>query len=100
MSSSTIRFLFFIRSFDLKGELVKGTQVVHAHVFLDKDYQKGFQGAFKGLSRGKHQITVTGATKDLISSRRPTRSPSTCSSPPTDDGVTGPLAKEALLHQD
>jgi hypothetical protein len=64
MSSSTIRFLFFIRSFDLKGELVKGTQVVHAHVFLDKDYQKGFQGAFKGLSRGKHQISVTGATKD------------------------------------
>ena len=28
------------------------------------DYLKGFQGAFKGLSRGKHQITVTGATKD------------------------------------
>jgi hypothetical protein len=64
MSSSTIRFLFFIRNFDLKYELVNGTQAAHAHVFLDKDYQKGFQGAFKGLSRGKHQITVTGATKD------------------------------------
>jgi hypothetical protein len=51
-------------SFELKYELVKGSQAAHAHVFLDKDYQKGFQGMFKGLSKGKHQITVTGATKD------------------------------------
>jgi hypothetical protein len=51
-------------SFDLKYELVKNTQAAHAYVFLDKEYQKGFQGAFKGLSREKHQITVTGATKD------------------------------------
>ncbi|TKB89985.1 MAG: hypothetical protein E8D41_12820 [Nitrospira sp.] len=57
MSSSTTRFLFFIRSFDLKYELVKGTQAAQAHVFLGQEYQKGFQGAFKGLSRGKHQIT-------------------------------------------
>ena len=64
MSSSTTRFLFINRNFDLKYELVKGTQAAHVHVFLDKDYQKGFQGAFKGLSRGKHQISVTGATKD------------------------------------
>jgi uncharacterized protein YeaO (DUF488 family) len=36
----------------------------------------------------------------MISSRRPTRSPSTCSSPLADDGVIGPLAKRSLLHQD
>ena len=35
-----------------------------AHVFVDNEYQKGFQGTFKGLSKGTHQITVTGATKD------------------------------------
>jgi hypothetical protein len=51
-------------SFDLKYELTKGSQAAHAHVYLDKQYQKGFTGAFKGLSRGEHQITVTGATKD------------------------------------
>jgi hypothetical protein len=51
-------------SFDLKYELTKGSQAAHAHVYLDNQYQKGFTGAFKGLSRGTHQITVTGATKD------------------------------------
>ena len=51
-------------SFELKYELTKGSQAAHAHVFVDNEYQKGFQGAFKGLSKGTHQITVTGATKD------------------------------------
>ena len=51
-------------SFDLKYEFTKGSQAVHAHVFLDNEYQRGFTGAFKGLSRGTHQITVTGATED------------------------------------
>ncbi|THJ08998.1 MAG: hypothetical protein CAF43_013955 [Nitrospira sp. CG24C] len=51
-------------SFELKYELTKGSQAAHAHVFVDNEYQKGFQGTFKGLSRGTHQITVTGATKD------------------------------------
>ena len=51
-------------TFELKYELTKGSQAAHAHVFLDKQYQKGFTGTCKGLSRGEHQITVTGATKD------------------------------------
>jgi hypothetical protein len=51
-------------SFELKYELTKGSQAAHAHVFVDNEYQKGFQGMFKGLSKGTHQITVTGATKD------------------------------------
>jgi len=51
-------------TFDLKYDLVKGTQAAHAHVFLDKEYQKGFGGTFKGLSKGKHLITVTASTKD------------------------------------
>ena len=51
-------------SFDLKYELTKGSQAAHAHVFVDNQYQKGFTGAFKGLAKGTHQITVTGATKD------------------------------------
>ena len=51
-------------SFELKYELTKGSQATHAHVYLDGQYQKGFSGAFKGLSKGDHKITVTGATKD------------------------------------
>jgi hypothetical protein len=51
-------------SFELKYELTKGSQAAHAHVFVDNEYQKGFGGTVKGLSRGTHQITVTGATKD------------------------------------
>ena len=51
-------------SFDLKYELTKGSQAAHAHVFVDNQYQRGFTGAFKGLAKGTHQITVTGATKD------------------------------------
>ena len=49
-------------SFDLKYDLTKGSQAAHAHVFLDDQYQKGFSGAFKGVSKGTHQITVKGAT--------------------------------------
>ena len=51
-------------SFELKYELTKGSEAAHAHVYLDTQYQKGFPGSFKGLSKGKHQITVTGASKD------------------------------------
>jgi len=51
-------------SFELKYELTKGSQAAHAHVFVDNEYQKGFTGSFKGLAKGTHQITVTGATKD------------------------------------
>jgi hypothetical protein len=51
-------------SFELKYELTKGSQAAHAHVFVDNEYQKGFTGSFKGLPKGTHQITVTGATKD------------------------------------
>ncbi|MBM4134643.1 MAG: hypothetical protein FJ245_12870 [Nitrospira sp.] len=51
-------------TFDLKYELTKGSQAAHAHVYLDGQYQKGFGGTFQGIAPGKHQITVTGATKD------------------------------------
>jgi len=51
-------------SFELTYELTKGSQAAHAHVFVDNEYQKGFSGTVKGLSRGPHKITVTGATKD------------------------------------
>ena len=51
-------------SFDLKYELTKGSQATHVHAYVDDQYQKGFSGELKGLSKGDHRITVKGATKD------------------------------------
>ena len=51
-------------TFEVKYELTKGSQATHVHAYVDDQYQKGFSGAFKGLSKGDHKITVTGATKD------------------------------------
>jgi Bacterial Ig domain len=51
-------------SFDLKYEMTKGSNPTHVHVYVDDEYQKGFSGTLKGLSKGTHQITVKGATKD------------------------------------
>jgi hypothetical protein len=51
-------------SFELKYELTKGSQATHVHVYVDDEYQKGFSGTLKGLSKGTHQITVKAATKD------------------------------------
>jgi len=51
-------------TFELKYELAKGSQPGHVHVFLDNEYQRGFKGTFKGLSRGEHQITVKASNKD------------------------------------
>ena len=51
-------------SFELKYELTKGSQSGHVHVYVDNEYQRGFHGTFKGLSRGVHQITVKASSKD------------------------------------
>jgi hypothetical protein len=51
-------------SFEVKYELTKGSQATHVHVYVDGQYQKGFSGMLKGLSKGDHKITVQGATKD------------------------------------
>jgi len=51
-------------SFELKYELTKGSQAAHVHAYVDDQYQKGFEGVIKGLSKGEHKITVKGATKD------------------------------------
>lgn len=51
-------------NFELKYELTEAAQVGHVHVFVDNEYQRGFQGTLKGLSRGAHQITVKTTNKD------------------------------------
>jgi hypothetical protein len=51
-------------SFELKYELVKGSQGGHVHLYVDNEYQRGFHGTVKGLSKGEHQITLKAANKD------------------------------------
>ena len=51
-------------SFELKYDLTKGSQATHVHAYVDDQYQKGFSGTLKGLSKGTHKVTVKGATKD------------------------------------
>ncbi|HSS29475.1 MAG TPA: hypothetical protein VLL06_00505 [Nitrospiraceae bacterium] len=51
-------------SFELKYELIKGSQVTHVHVYVDDEYQRGFSGVLKGLSKGTHEITVKAAMKN------------------------------------
>ena len=49
-------------AFELMYELVKGSKAAHAHVYLDGKYQKGFDGMFRDVPKGKHEIKVTAAT--------------------------------------
>ena len=51
-------------SFELKYELTKGSKATHVHVYVDGQYQKGFSGQLKGLSKGDHKITVKAAAQD------------------------------------
>jgi len=51
-------------TFEVKYELTKGSQATHVHAYVDDQYQKGFSGELKSLSKGTHKVTVTGATKD------------------------------------
>jgi len=51
-------------TFEIKYDLTKGSQATHVHAYVDGEYQKGFSGEIKSLSRGAHKVTITGATKD------------------------------------
>src|SRR5438445_13466360 len=50
--------------FELKYELVKGSKAAHAHVYLDGKYQKGFDGMFRDMPKGTHEIRGTAATAE------------------------------------
>lgn len=51
-------------TFEIKYDLTKGSQATHVHAYVDGEYQKGFSGTIKSLSKGTHKVTLTGATKD------------------------------------
>jgi hypothetical protein len=44
--------------------LSKGTEATHIHCYVDGEYQKGFKGVVKGLTRGSHEIKLVAASHD------------------------------------
>ena len=51
-------------TFALKYDLTKGSKAAHGHVYLDGQRQKGFEGTFRGVSKGRHEIKVVAATHE------------------------------------
>ena len=51
-------------TFALKYDLAKGSKAAHGHVYLDGQRQKGFEGTFRGVSKGRHEIKVVAATHE------------------------------------
>jgi hypothetical protein len=51
-------------SVEVRYKLSKGTEATHIHCYVDGEYQKGFKGVVKGLTRGSHEIKLVAASHD------------------------------------
>ena len=51
-------------SVQVRYKLAKGTEATHIHCYVDGEYQKGFKGVIKGLTRGPHEIKLVAASHD------------------------------------
>ena len=51
-------------SVEVRYRLSKGVQATHIHCYVDREYQKGFKGVIKGLTRGSHEIKLVAASHD------------------------------------
>ncbi len=51
-------------SVEVRYKLSKGTKATHIHCYVDGEYQKGFKGVVRGLSRGVHEIKLVAASHD------------------------------------
>jgi len=51
-------------SVEVRYRLSKGVQATHIHCYVDGEYQKGFKGVVKGLTRGSHEIKLVAASND------------------------------------
>lgn len=49
-------------SVEVRYKLSKGTEATHIHCYVDGEYQKGFKGVVKGLTRGPHEIKLVAAS--------------------------------------
>ena len=51
-------------SVEVRYELAKGGHASHVHCYVDGEYQRGFSGVVKGLTRGTHEIKVVAVGHD------------------------------------
>jgi hypothetical protein len=51
-------------SVEVRYKLAKGVHSTHVHCYVDGEYQRGFSGVVKGLTRGTHEIKVVAASHD------------------------------------
>lgn len=51
-------------SVEVRYELAEGVDATHIHCYVDGEYQRGFSGIVKGLTRGAHEIKVVAAGHD------------------------------------
>ncbi|UVT15207.1 MAG: hypothetical protein H8K04_15510 [Nitrospira sp.] len=51
-------------SVEVRYTLSKSTKATHIHCYVDGEYQKGFKGVVKGLTRGSHEIKLVAASHD------------------------------------
>lgn len=51
-------------SVEVRYKLSKGTEATHIHCYVDGEYQKGFKGMVKGLTRGSQEIKLVAASHD------------------------------------
>ncbi len=51
-------------SVEVRYRLSKGVQATHIHCYVDGEYQRGFKGVVKGLTRGSHEIKIVAANQD------------------------------------
>lgn len=51
-------------SVEVRYELAEGLHATHVHCYVDGEYQRGFYGVIKGLTRGTHEIKVVAAGHD------------------------------------
>ena len=51
-------------SVEVRYKLLSDTGATHIHCYVDGEYQRGFKGVIKGLTRGSHEIKLVAASHD------------------------------------
>ena len=49
---------------EVRYRLTNSRQATHIHCYVDGEYQKGFKGVVKGLTRGSHEIKIVAANHE------------------------------------
>lgn len=51
-------------SVHVQYKITNGAQATHVHCYVDGEYQRGFKGVVKGLTRGLHEIKIVAANRN------------------------------------